>query len=230
MRRLRGATVLAVLLLTLSAPGCRAPRLDLRINRGITVFFVIGALGEYMGRHIVEGDDTVEGFYANEPETARILLAAVRRLAGEQSLEDDVSFELIENGRQEFSRIRSPLVSAAINSLYDVHWDSGIRGRGRDGRYHRTARLWINLGMIEPHVREAKLAFLAGAFVRFHRGEDIVLYNSEHKAAVLVALLRELGCTEVSTTTKAGIPSANIIRFTPTPTVARWLHDFRPAG
>lgn len=221
---------LALLLVTLLTQACTPQRIDLSINGGTTVFFVLGALSEYMGRNIIEGDDAVEGFYSTESEKAAVLVSAVRRLAAEQGWEDDVSVEVIVNSGHQFPRIRSPRVSAAIDSLYEVRFTSGIRATGRDGRYHRTARLFVKPEMIEPYGREAKLAFLAGAYFRFHRGEDLALHNAPHKVAVIVALLRELGAVDIGTTTKMGIPREDLIHFTPTPAVARWLHEFRPAG
>ena len=59
-------------------------RLDLKDGRGVTVFFVLGFLDEYLGRHIVEGDDLVEGFSCNETEKVPAFRRQLERLARER--------------------------------------------------------------------------------------------------------------------------------------------------
>ncbi len=61
-------------------------RLDLSNGRGVTVFFVLGFLDEYIGRNIVEGDDLVERLYCNETAEVSVLRRQLEQLAKEQGV------------------------------------------------------------------------------------------------------------------------------------------------
>lgn len=83
-----------------------------------------------------------------------------------------------------------------------------------EGRYHRTARAFISPQSFKGLGREAKLAYLAGAFARFGDGKTFVLVNAGHKANLIAQSLRELGCSGVRLTSTEGlIPQTTTVFF-----------------
>ena len=97
--------------------------------------------------------------------------------------------------------------------------------------------------MLETVPREARLAYLAGAYWRFGCGSSagaiarsccrspnsFVLFNAKHKAEVIAGLLMELGCEGVRVESTQGlIPQTNSVYFKPTEEVAGWLQWEHP--
>jgi hypothetical protein len=119
MTRARVCALVVGVLLTGNALACRAPAADARApgadaNRPApshdgncqfdlsspkdeTVFFVLGMLGEYVGRIMIEGDDLVEHFYCNEHAVADVFTRRVVALAREQGLDPAVRSESVES-------------------------------------------------------------------------------------------------------------------------------------
>jgi hypothetical protein len=111
---------------------------------------------------------------------------------------------------------------------------------GSDGTYRRTAnpsllasRLFTRGrgGLIteqgrsdEAFPRRRALAYLAGAWARYRRGDDFVFANAHDKATLVEGLLSALGCSRISLESTYGlIPQANIVHFQPTDEVMEWL-------
>jgi hypothetical protein len=72
--------------------------------------------------------------------------------------------------------------------------------------------------------RRRALAYLAGAWARYGRGNDFVFANAHDKATLVEGLLSDLGCSRISLESTYGTaPQANIVRFQPTDEVTEWL-------
>jgi hypothetical protein len=209
---------------------------DLTGDKADTVFFVLGALDEYLGRHIVEDGDVVEHFYCNERDTAATFRRQVAKLAGDQGIDPHVREESGQECRVIF---HSKAVADRLNSCYSYSARTGALIRGDDGRMRRFAEASLGIKLFEKegsgstteagwpdslfHRRRA-LAYLAGAWMRYHRDKDFVLANSQSKAALVAELLNRLGCHQIRIETTIGlIPQANIVHFEPTDEVNRWL-------
>ncbi len=207
------------------------PAFDLQAGkRSLSAFFVLGFLDEYLGRHLVEGSDRLDRFSCDDTTTAEMFEAALRKLAADQRLEPRLERKTVGAGEQCRVVFHSPTLAAGINSLYTYELTSGHQSLGEDGRYHRTAALRVTDGMIRPYGREAKLAFLAGAFARRSQEGEFFLVNANHKAEIIGRFLTELGASDVWLRSTAGlIPRVTLVSFVPTPEITEWLEHYRPA-
>jgi hypothetical protein len=202
--------------------GCnQAPDLDLRGEKGKTVFFVLGSLEEYLGRNIREGDDLIERFYCDENAKADVFAALLRQVASEQGLRAEVRVESFQECLRE---VRSRPLADALNRLYRFQFTSHLRQPDRKGNYHRTARAYVSAEMLSGRGQDAKLAYLVGAYWRFGADGVFRFPNARHKAEVVAGLLREFGASGVSLSSKEGmIPRVWTLSFTPSRALAEAL-------
>jgi len=198
--------------------------LDLKDGRGVTVFFILGFLDEYTGRHVVEGDDLVEGFYCNETEKVTVFLRQLERLAQEQGLKADIRQETIQGC---LTRVRSAVLSEALNAMYRKREEPPIAQSwmaDADGRHHRLGTLWIDDQVFRGVERDLKFAYVAGAYDRYGVADSMRFANSQHKVALLEALLSELGASNIRTEATQGfMPQTNTIYFQPSAELRTWL-------
>jgi hypothetical protein len=210
---------------------------DLAGDKADTVFFTLGLLNEYNGRGIVEDSDRVEGFYCNETNTARLFRRYLGRLAQEQGLNPAVREETVQ---QCLVSYYSKPIADRLNSCYRYQMTDQRLAQASDGTYRRTAdpsllasRLFArdSISFItekglsdEAFFRRRALAYLAGAWARYGRGNEFVFANAHDKATLVEGLLSDLGCSRISLESTYGlVPQANIVRFQPTDEVTEWL-------
>jgi hypothetical protein len=217
-------------------PGDGKCDFDLTGDKADTVFFVLGALDEYLGRHIVEDGDVVAHFYCSERDTAVTIRRQVVTLAGEQGLDPHVREE---SGPDCGVVFHSKSVADRLNSCYSYSARIGALVSGDDGTMRRFAEASLGIKLFEKegsgrtteagwpesvfHRRRA-LAYLAGAWMRYHRNKDFVFANAQSKAALVAELLHRLCCHQIRIESTIGrIPQANIVHFEPTEEVKAWL-------
>jgi hypothetical protein len=210
-------------------PACgRAERqgrgLDLSNGRGVTAFFVLGFLDEYLGRHIIEGDDLVEGLNCDETAKVSVLRRQLERLAKEQGLPTALRLETRQGC---LTMVRSTGLADTLNAMYrkrqapsaDESWTTDATGRRR-----RLETVWVDEQLFLGVERDLKFAYVAGAYARHGSGDSLQFANSQHKVTVLVELLEELGCANVRTESTQGfIPQTNTIYFQPSAELRKWL-------
>lgn len=199
-------------------------RLDLRDGRGVTVFFILGFLEEYLGRNIVEGDDLVERFYCDEGAKAIAFRRQLERLTREQGLAANIRLEMVQRC---LTIVRSSVLADALNALYRKRQAYSIDERSMTdtaGRRRRLTTVWVDDQLFLGVKRELKFAYVAGAYARYGAGDSIGFANSQQKVAVLVSLLKELGCSNVRTeSTEGRIPQTITIYFQPSAELRSWL-------
>lgn len=212
-------------------------RFDLTDDKAETVFFVLGMLDEYLGRQFVEDEDSIEGFYCREAETARLFRRSVSRLATEQSLDPAIRDETMQDCLRVY---HSKTIADRLNSCYRYRASNGQLVQGADGTYRRTASASLEMGLFmhsghgagtergwpdEVFYRRRALAYVSGAWRRHGRGGDFVFANSKEKANLVAQLLVALGCHGVRLESDFGlIPQTNVVHFAPTDEVNAWLH------
>ena len=198
--------------------------LDLKDGRGVTAFFILGFLEEYTGRHVVEGDDLVEGFYCNETEKVTVFRRQLERLAQEQGLKAEIRQETIQGC---LTQVHSAALAKALNAVYRKREEPPIEQSWTTdaaGRHHRLGTLWIDDQLFLGLERDLKFAYIAGAYARYGAGDSMRFANSQHKVAVLAALLKELGTSNIRTeSTQRFIPQTNTIYFQPSAELRTWL-------
>jgi len=198
--------------------------LDIKGGRGVTAFFILGFLEEYTGRHVVDGDDLVEGFYCNETEKVTVFRRQLERLDQEQRLKADIRQETIQDC---LTRVRSAVLAEALNAVYRKREEPPIEQSwttDAEGRHHRLGTLWIDDRVFLGVERDLKFAYVAGAYSRYGAGDSMRLANSQHKVAILAALLKELGASGIRTESTQGfMPQTNTIYFQPSAELRAWL-------
>jgi hypothetical protein len=184
------------------------PMLDVSGNKVRTIFWLLGFRDEYLGRPIGGNeDDKVEGFYCNEIEAARHFRRVLSRLAREQGLRDDVRERVFQECLTEFGSLDMRL---ALDSFYVDRRTTGIFTPNRKEVISLRATYDMSYGM----GRDAKLAYLSGAYQRYGRESTFGFANAEHKADLVARLLTEVGATEVcQVNTRDSIPNGNFVNF-----------------
>jgi hypothetical protein len=199
-------------------------RLDLSNGRGVTVFFVLGFLDEYLGRHIVEGDDLVEVLNCSEAAKVSVFRRQLERLANEQGLTTAIRQETVQEC---LTMLRSAVLADNLNALYrkreappvDQSWTTDASGRRR-----RLETVWVDEQVFLGVERDLKFAYVTGAYARHGAGDSLRFANSQHKVSLLVDLLKELGCSSIRTESTQGfIPQTNTIYFQPSAELRKWL-------
>jgi hypothetical protein len=225
----RRAAACAIVAWCFTLPACdrvvdQGRQLDLKDGRGITAFFVLGLLQEYNGRHVVEGDDLVEGFSCNEVEKAAVFRRQLERLALEQGLKVEIQQETMQGC---VMKVRSAPLAEALNSFYRKREEPPIeRSWETDaaGRHRRLVTLWIDDQAFVGAKRDQKFAYVAGAYVRYGAGDSMRFANAQHKVALLAALLKELGASHIRTESTQGlIPQSTTHSFEPSAELRTWL-------
>jgi len=208
-------------------------RFDLTGDKADTVFFVLGMLDEYNGRNLIEDDDRVERFYCNESGASRLFRRYIGTLAAEQGLDSAVRDETIETCLIVY---HSTPIASRLNSCYRYTMTDQILAQAPDGTYRRTANPSLRAsglfarvggagsGSTDEANRRRALAYLAGAWARYRRDGDFVFANAHDKAALVAALLTDLGCRNLRIESTIGfIPQTNRVRFEATDEVMAWL-------
>jgi hypothetical protein len=85
-------------------------------------------------------------------------------------------------------------------------------------------RFYVSASMFPADRPQLKMAYVRGAYARFGRGNAIGFANARHKALVLAARLRDLGCSDIRVESTSGYaPQTNVVHFSPSDDVRRFL-------
>lgn len=195
------------------------PAFDVSGTRGTAVFWVLGALNEYLGRRtFAGGGEDVETFFCNEGEFVPRFRNMLRRVVREQQLADDLGESVVQDCLVSF---RSRSLAARIDQLY--------RDRRPTGMFANPGRRELFAGYVSRDVlaserREHVVAYLAGAYQRFGQGDSIAFPNAEHKARLIAEWFVQVGATNVRHETMRGtIPNGNVVSFRASPALKRAL-------
>lgn len=200
--------------------------LDVTGPRADAVFFALGMAREQGGRPIDTRSPQLEYFYCDEQPASVVFRRVVTRLALEQGLPADFREETVQGCLIATS---SPSIAPGLNACYQPKEQPGRPPvYGLDlalfARRGAAAQGQASLSSNQLERRRA-LAYVAGAWARFHRGQAIVLAAGDAKADLLAALLKALGCANVSVeSTVDTIPGASTVHFEPTPEVTAWIN------
>jgi hypothetical protein len=196
-----------------AAPAAAVPSaLDLSGDKAEAVFWVLGFFDEYLGRGVLDDSDVIERLYCNEQDKAARLRTMIRRLQREQQLADDLREAVVQECLLWF---HSPTLARELNRMYASREPSGMFDTS-GGRMREQITLKATRDLFARVGREARLAYLAGAYYRYGQDDGTMRFaNAAHKADLIADLLREAGATAVMRETFKGLPHTNIVRFTP---------------
>jgi hypothetical protein len=200
------AVPLALLLATLpsAAFSSQPPSPDRRPAE--PVYEALGFLNEYTGRFVTADSDTVEWFYPAEVDVAEMFRVLLSRVARDHGLPAEVRMSREEGGH---TVLLSEALARLLNGMYLER-----RAREQPDGSPTVYDLRVSDAMFASVERKIKIAYLAGAYRRYGRGNAIGFANAEHKAIVIERLLRDVGCTGVRRESIIGrVPNTNIVRF-----------------
>ncbi len=119
------------------------------------------------------------------------------------------------------------MLANSLNALYRKRQSPSINESWTEdatGRRRRLETVWVDDQMFLGMERDLKFAYVAGAYARYGVGDSMRFSNSQHKVALLLALLKELGCSNIRTESTQGfIPQGNTIYFQPSAELRKWL-------
>jgi hypothetical protein len=184
-------------------------------NKTGNIFFLLGMLDDYGGRRWTEGDDLVERFYCSEQLEAYVFAAYLRRVAEQQGLDSSV---VIVRNEGCLAGIRSDQLTRFIDSFHEFTAGGGTTTI--DGERRRIGRGVLRSDLFSGHGRDARLAYLAGAYFRYGVEGRYKFANSAKKMTLIAALLTEVGCEGVETRSRWGLPANNEVFFETTEELA----------
>lgn len=180
---------------------------DKHDKNSIVIFTILGFLNEYAGRTIVEDGDDVEHFFCDEHDKALLFQKYLEDLKVERNINTIVQEKIVQKC---LTDIYSRELTKTINSFYKYEFKS------ENGDKKKTTNALIDRDIFLESDRESKLAYLKGAYLRYGYGDSLTLFNAKHKVDLIIDLLKEVGCTNVSLNSENTIPVTYKIGFHPT--------------
>jgi hypothetical protein len=203
---------------------------DLSGDKADHVFFMLGMRNEMFGIGFQDGSDNLENFFCNEVDLARTYRTVAETTQREQGLEADLREETIQSC---LTRYYSPSLSRRVRSCFKAE-DLGpnrslslaIFVRENGGR----PAFITERGLPDDvFYRRRALAYLSGAWARFHHEKDFAFSANRGKAELVAQLLDHLGCERISIESTVGyVPGGNFVHFQPTAEVSEWLRKKWP--
>ncbi|ADY50621.1 hypothetical protein Pedsa_0032 [Pseudopedobacter saltans DSM 12145] len=182
-------------------------------NKSLNEFLILGTLKDYMGRNLDPRQENLLDRYDPSESVMKSIIDSLIRVTYPNEV-----YHGIEIGA---NTISSKFLADRFNRFYSYTESSSYTTQGKP---ILTGKLRDN---IMPKEKE-KLAFLAGAFLRFGSISDtayrITIANSLSKANVCDKLLKELGCKPYYNIRRNYIPVGHDIFFHPTPKVLAYLN------
>jgi len=183
-------------------------------NKSLNEFLILGTLNDYMGRRLdPEQENLLDRYDPSEGVMKSIIDSLVRTTYPKKKYQE------MEIG---VNTISSDFLANRFNEFYNYNKSGSST---LDGREVLVGKLKDNIMQNE----QEKLAFLAGAFLRFGSISDsaycISVANSLSKAEVCNKLLNDLGC-EPYYNIRRNIPNIHHVFFHPTQEVLAYLKKY----
>ncbi len=182
-------------------------------------YFILGTINDYMGRYVrpLRDNADVDMYFPYEKPLATAICSMIKKNYPQTDFYLNTSTN--KQGQTHYS-ISSPTIAARINGYYQfkqgVSFPSG-----------RSTGI-ITAGIFKNDTE--KLAFLAGAYVRFGQPNDtaycINIANSMSKVQVCYKLLKDFNCTATYKMLKGNIPVSHLIYFHPNKKVSAYLDKY----
>jgi len=183
-------------------------------NKSLNEFFILGNLNDYMGRTL---DPRQENLLDRYDPSEGVMKTIVDSL-----ISTTYPKEVYREMEIGVNTISSNFLATRFNEFYSY---STSHSSTPEGKEILTGRLRDNIMQNE----QEKLAFLAGAFLRFGSISDsaycISVANSLSKAEVCNKLLNDLGC-EPYYNIRRNIPNIHHVFFHPTQKVMAYLKKY----
>lgn len=204
-----------------------------------TIYTVLGLLNEYRHRKIARRKNEIECFYEGEKTAADLFEVCLRRLAFEYDLQTEIRREQKDTGHIYFySEELNDLICwfYVKNGLTDLVSGEPTEYVNEEGYLqYAHGKIGANIFPATGHPwrltaeeRAPRLAFLAGAYIRYGKENQFRFGNSFHKARLLEDLLVLLGSPWVRfTRNMRGVPYLHEIEFEMTEEIQNFLEQTR---
>ena len=207
-------------------PAADAPYCDFDLSgdKADHVFFLLGMRNELTGVVFQDGSDLLEDFFCNERDVARTYQRVAATMQREQGLEADLRDETIQSCR---TRYYSRSLARRVRSCFKPE-DLGYGKSLNVALFRREGGgpAWLTeRGLTDDSFyRRRALAYLSGAWTRFHHAKDFEFYGGRGKAELVARLLDNLGCSRITIESTVGVaPGMTRVHFEPTDEVSAWL-------
>jgi hypothetical protein len=185
------------------------------VNKSLNEFFILGTLKDYMGRDLDPRQEKLLDRYDPSEGVMKSIIDSLVRTTYPKK-----KYQEMEIG---VTTISSNFLATRFNGFYSFNRSGAFTP---DGREVLVGKLKDNIMQNE----QEKLAFLAGAFLRFGSINDstycIYIANSLSKAEVCNKLLKELGCRPSYNILRNLIPTGHVVYFHPTQKVMAYLKKY----
>lgn len=182
-------------------------------------YFLLGMLQEYISRKAYDNSDKIEGFYWGEELHAYVMVAYLNRIMNETGISSSV---YLERKQELLISLHSKELTDYLNSFYiDQPYDwKGLDMRGRD--------IYLPYSAFENASKDAKLAYLAGAYYRWGRNYRYDFTNGKKKADLVAQLLIDIGSSlpDRSMSADGLVPRSHYIDFQPTDELQQWFEKY----
>jgi hypothetical protein len=184
-------------------------------KKSLNEFLILGTLNDYMGRWLDPRQENLLDRYDPSEGVMKSIIDSLVRTTYPQK-----KYKEMEIG---VNTISSNFLANRFNEFYNYNRNGASTPDGRE----------ILVGKFKDNIiqnEQEKLAFLAGAFLRFGTIRDSVycisISNSLSKAEVCNKLLKELGCKPSYNIWRDIRPNSHVVFFHPTQKVLAYLKKY----
>ena len=184
-------------------------------KKTLNEFLILGTLTDYMGRYLDPRQENLLDRYDPSEGVMKSIIDSLVRTTYPQKIYQEMEIGV--------TTISSNFLATRFNGFYSFNISGASTPDGRD----------VLVGKLKDNImqnEQEKLAFLAGAFLRFGTIRDslysISISNSLSKAEVCNKLLKELGCKPSYNILQNLRPTGHVVYFHPTQDVLAYLKKY----
>lgn len=190
-------------------------------------YIALGFLSEYLGRMLVEDDETVETFYPGEKKLVARFVSVLDDIARAREITTDIRLEVGPHGH---ISVISPELTAYLDSHYAPDFKGAQELTDEHGNKRRYVHGEIGASMFpelrsrryQPQEVDCRFSYLLGCHLRYGKDNSFELANASHKVKLIIDFLESLGAQWIrwSWTIKTA-PTCNQVEFGPDAVLAR---------
>jgi len=157
-------------------------------------YFIIGALYEYAGYEINWSEDRIDIFPGRLRDEADLFKEYLKHLTVKENIKTEIRSKEGVKGQVSFfsQELKDFIVSIYPDVAVKKHFQA------RKAEMQSNTGSWIHVSPAMLKDQNSKLSFLAGVYLRFKAGDNLVFANSGRKANLVKDLLIEMGCQIVN--------------------------------
>jgi len=206
-------------------------------------YFLLGTLGDYLGRYKTKNDDFIDDYYKGET----LLISYIMNM-----YHDEFPEFIVEKNQYPYNSVtdilKSKKIAEKINSFYNYKSSGGyrvdqsifkfkgqeLRKKMDDIAKSTEPKDTVYEGTMKSNLFKTnlqKISFIIGAYSRYGEVNEnkycIRLVNSNSKYGYCVEILKQLKCKNIEIKIIENIPTSQLIYFEPSQELKKYLDEYK---